>query len=197
MKNIFSWVFALVVLVALFSTSCSSSETYADKLKEERKQIDRFLSAQGIEVLSTYPTDSIFKKNQFFRDPETGVYINVINPGNGTRASAKDLADVYFRFYETATLPTDKSTIDKTNGDASGSQPVSFIYGNTNSYTSTSTLNYYCYIYLSPGVTVPLKYVGEGAIVSLIVPFAQGSYYQSLSYQAIYYGRLKYEKIDN
>ena len=196
MKNIFSWVLGLVVVV-LATTSCSSSETYADKLKEERKQIDRFLSAQGFEVLSSYPADSVFKENQFFRDPDTGVYINVIDSGNGKRASATDLADVYFRFYDTATLPVDNSTIDKTNGDAGGSQPVSFIYGNSNSYTSTNTSSYYNYIYLSPGVTVPLKYVGEGAVVRLIVPFAQGSYYQSLSYQAIYYGRLKYEKINN
>lgn len=196
MRNIFSWVFALVV-VALLSTSCSSSETYADKLKEEKKQINRFLSAQGIEVLSSYPETGVFKENQFFRDPDTGVYINVVDSGNGKRASSTDLADVYFRFYDTATLPVDDSSIDKTNGDADGLQPISFIYGNTNSYTSTSTSSYYSYIYLSPGVTVPLKYVGEGAIVRLIVPFAQGSYYQSLSYQAIYYGRLKYVTIDN
>lgn len=196
MKNIFSLFFCFAAIL-LFSTSCSSSETYADKLKEERKQIDRFLSAQGIEVLSTYPSDKVFKENQFFRDPDTGVYINVVDSGNGKMASATDLADVYFRFYDTATLPIDKSTIDKTNGDASGSQPVFFIYGNTNSYTSTNTSDYYNYIYLSPGVTVPLKYVGEGAIVRLIVPFAQGSYYQSLSYQAISYGRIKYEKIIN
>lgn len=196
MKNI-SKLFVLILTLSFIASGCSKSETYADKLKNERKNINRLLSDKGIDVISSYPSNGVFAENQYFRDPATGVYIHVIDSGNGNRASADDMASVYFRFWDTATLPIDKSTIESTNDNASGLQPVSFTYGNTNSYMTQSTTDYYSYVYMSPGITVPLKYVGEGAIVSLIVPFTQGSGYQNTAYQAIYYARLKYTRIIN
>lgn len=190
-------LFLLIFTLCITAMSCSKSETYADKVKDERKNINRLLSSKGIDVITTYPSDGVFAENQYFRDPSTGVYFHVIDSGNGNRASESDMASVYFRFWDTATLPIDKSTIESTNDNALGLQPVSFTYGNTNSYMIQTNSDYYGYVYMSPGVTVPLKYVGEGAIVSLIVPFTQGSGYQNLAYQAIYYGRLKYTRIIN
>lgn len=196
MRNIFNWVL-FVVAMGMLTTSCSSSETYADKLKSERKNINAFLGEKEIELLDTYPENGVFKENQYFRDPDTGVYINVVDSGNGNRAKTDQMAQVYFRFWDTATLPVASSTISTSLEDQPGVQPVSFTYGNSNSYINSNQNDYFSYIYLSPGVTVPLKYVGEGAVVKLIVPFAQGSTYQNLAYQAMYYGRLKYTKIIN
>ena len=182
--------FGLFILVCVSFGACSKSETYADKVKAERKNIKRFLNERNIVVLDNYPSDSVFKENEFYLDP-SGVYINVIDSGNGKRAGVNNRAEVSYRFWDTSVLPV---TDTITNNDAV--QPLSFTYGRVGTY-QTQVTGSYGYAYLSTGVTIPLKYVGENAVVRLIIPFAQGSTYQNQAYCAIYYGKLKYTNIVN
>lgn len=174
--------------------ACSSSETYADKLKNERKNISRFINEHDIVVLNSYPASGVFKENEFFRDPLTGVYINVIDSGNGNRADASKRSEVNVRFWDAMTLPAADS--DTISNNVPGLQPISFTYGIVATYANanSSTLDYY---YLSSGITAPLQYVGENARVRLIVPFATGSNYQLAAFKAIYYTQLQYTRIVN
>lgn len=183
----------IIGLCAVFA-ACSNSETYADKLKSERKNINRFINENNIVVLNSYPASGVFKDNEFFRDPLTGVYINVIDSGNGNRASVANRSEVNVRFWDAMSLPTASS--DTVGNNISGYQPISFTYGITATYsnTNTSTLDYY---YLSTGITAPLQFVGENARVRLIVPFASGSTYQKAAFKAIYYTQLQYTRIVN
>lgn len=193
MKKTLGLICFIIGLCVAFA-ACSSSETYADKLKNERKNISRFINEHNIVVLSQYPASGVFKENEYFRDPLTGVYINVIDSGNGNRASVNNRSEVNVRFWDAMTLPTADS--DTVGNNIAGLQPISFTYGITATYSSanTNSLEYY---YLSTGITAPLQYVGENARVRLIVPFANGSNFQLAAFKAIYYTQLQYTRIIN
>lgn len=196
MKKIVSGFCLLIGLCIVFS-ACSKSETYADKVKKERKIINRFISENNIKLIYSYPKDHKFAENEFYVDI-TGIYINVVDSGNGKHADASNFAEVNYRFWDTKILYTGSAasdTITATN-DLDGQQPLTFEYGRDETYQSTNT-NSYAYSYLSPGVVAPLKYVGENAIVRIIVPFTVGSTYQMQAYLPMYYGKLKYTKIVN
>ncbi len=193
MRKVLGLICFIIGLCVVFA-ACSSSETYADKLKNERKNISRFINEHNIVVLNQYPASGVFEENEYFRDPLTGVYINVIDSGNGNRASAANRSEVNVRFWDAMKLPTADS--DTISNNVAGLQPISFTYGITATYsnTNTSSLDYY---YLSSGITAPLQYVGENARVRLIVPFSTGSNYQLAAFQAIYYTQLQYTRIIN
>lgn len=195
MKKIVSGFCLLIGLCIAFS-ACSKSETYADKVKKERKIINRFISENNIKLLYSYPKNHKFAENEFYVDI-SGVYINVVDSGNGKRANASNFAEVSYRFWDTKVLYTGSKadTLVVTN-DVGGQQPVTFEYGRETTYQSANSESY-AYSYLSPGVVAPLKYVGENAIVRLIVPFTAGSTYQMQTYLPIYYGKVKYTKIVN
>lgn len=192
MRKVLGLICFIIGLCVAFG-ACSSSETYADKLKNERKNISRFINEQNIIVLSEYPASGVFKKNEFFRDPETGVYLNVIDSGNGKRATAAQRSLISVRSSNTLILPSDTIT---GNDIITGSQPIGFTYGITITYKSTNEYSI-DYALLSPGLAIPLKYVGEDARVSLIVPFAHGSTYQTALFKAMYYPQIHYTRIIN
>lgn len=193
MRKVLGLICFIIGLCVVFA-ACSSSETYADKLKNERKNISRFINEHNIVVLNQYPASGVFKENEYFRDPLTGVYINVIDSGNGNRASASKRSEVNVRFDGAMTLPTADS--DTTSNNVAGMQPISFTYGIVATY-SNSNQGFPEYYYLSTGITAPLQYVGENARVRLIVPFASGSTYQVAIFRAMYYTQLHYTRIVN
>lgn len=188
----------LIVGLCIAFGACSNSDTYADKLKRERKNISRFINENNIVILKEYPKSGVFKENEFFVDPVSGVYINVVDSGNGKRAiqatSVETLnSQVTVRFNDAMTLPAADS--DTVSNNLPGLQPISFIYGQTTTYTAVSSSNTMDYIYLSSGIVAPLQYVGEKAKVRLIVPFASGSSYQAAAYLPMYYKELQYTHI--
>ncbi|SHE40618.1 DUF4827 family protein [Dysgonomonas macrotermitis] len=186
----------LFVCIMVLFASCDNGDSYADRLNRERKNIKSFINAHDIEVLYTYPESGVFKSNQYYYDSSTGVYINVIDSGNGKRANASNRSVVNVRFWDAMSLPTADSDTITYNPD--GVQPIEFLYGVSSTYTSSSTDSYLGTIqsyYMSSGMAVPLQHVGEKAIVSLIVPFNSGSYVQQSGYYAIFFTRLQYTKI--
>ncbi|QIK53749.1 DUF4827 domain-containing protein [Dysgonomonas sp. HDW5B] len=193
MRKVLGLICFIIGLCVVFA-ACSSSETYADKLKNERKNISRFINEHNIVVLNQYPASGVFKENEYFRDPLTGVYINVIDSGNGNRASSSKRSEVNVRFWDAMTLPTADS--DTISNNVAGLQPISLTYGIVATYSSSNT-NSLDYYYLSTGITAPLQYVGENARVRLIVPFATGSTYQLAAFKAMYYTQLQYTRIVN
>ena len=53
---------SLIGLVAIgILSSCNKSRTYAQRLGDERKAIERFMDKNNLKVLNEYPQDSIFK----------------------------------------------------------------------------------------------------------------------------------------
>jgi len=192
MKKVKS-LFFIIACVGFLFAACSDDESYADYVNKEKDRIKDFIKEHNIVVRSDYPSDGVFKENEFYQDP-SGVYINVVDSGNGKRAAYR--ADVYYRFSGAMTLPAaDADTINLSDLSA---QPLKFQYGITTSYISSNTSNP-AYWYLSPRIVQPLRYVGEGAVVRLIIPFRdyQGSSAQNQYYMTYYFDRVEYTSIIN
>lgn len=182
-----------LTLLVLFA-ACDDDVSYAERVETERKRIKEFISEQNIEVLDTYPSSGVFKANQYYLD-DTGVYINVVDSGNGKRAAYR--GEVYFRFGEVMSLPLSESDTLKAWESNPGLQPLSFKYGIVSTYSDYYNTSSMPYFYLSEGVTIPLKYVGENALVNIIVPFKIGSVSQTSYYTTLFYKNLRYSTIIN
>ena len=82
-------------------------------------------------------------------------------------------------------------------------EPVKFIYGNIYNATVNTEENNPAYIILSEGVESALKYVGENAVVRMIIPSLfkdnigaikqTGSQYQSINFTPMYYEEIRFE----
>lgn len=171
--------FYLIALLGLFSAyfSCDNTETYAEKLKKQDKAIDRFIKSEGITVLDEYPSDSVFAEKEFVKLP-SGIYMNVIDSGNGTRA--KKGQSVYVRFRDLIYFST--SDTIKYSNMRPGLQPSTIEYQQN-----------YANIDACEGFGIPLESVGDGAKVKLIIPGKFGLQADQQNITPVYYGFLKYQ----
>lgn len=183
----------LILTSFSFMISCDDTETYADKLEKEEKAINRIKKDSGFVILKEYPQNGVFESNEFYQDPKVGVYINVIDSGNGNRAVENStFVDARYKsgyfFAENDTLEYENMSMGNA-GDL-----ISFQYGKASSYISASSnygfSNYYV---KSLGMATALNYVGENAVVKLIIPFSCGSYFQQYyAYTPMYIGEVKF-----
>ncbi|MDH6309774.1 hypothetical protein M2451_002042 [Dysgonomonas sp. PFB1-18] len=192
MKKIISFIFAMMAFAIVF-TACGG-ETYADKLKKEEKAINRFIDAQDIKVLRTYPDKHKFADNEFFLDESTGVYFQVVDSGGKDKPSKTDpKTDIYLR-YDTIYDLLDNEVI--ANPNYSGIY-MTFKYGDPGTYSSkdySSTYTSQMYYFMSPACVIPLEYgLGKNATVRLIIPFASGSTVQMSTYTPYFYSLLRYD----
>ena len=75
----------LIMCTAIMVVSCDKTKSYTDMLKAQEKAIDRLRADSGLVFLEEFPTDSIFKENEFV-ELDNGVYLNIVNKGNSERA---------------------------------------------------------------------------------------------------------------
>jgi hypothetical protein len=160
--------------------------------RDEQRAIDRLIATEGFEILNKYPADGVFGEKQFVA-LDNGVYLNVIDSGNGNRA----------KLYSTTILMrcSGRFIFDADTGSFSlftnSNLPIEFIYGYASNVISqaSSSLSYSAeWYFLSLGVQSVLEYVGENAEVKLIVPFEHGSSYQTTNDLGapLYYDRIKF-----
>jgi hypothetical protein len=185
MRKIFFFTLFIVLWFVVFS-SCDNTKTAQEYLREEKKAIERYIDRNGIAVvtdyLSAFETGTTgFTSNKYFRTNE-GLYIHVIDSGNGKRAKPL-LNEVMVRFnyyFEIKTYvggDTTKYSLPYTQF------PIEFKYG-TGIYNS----------YACTGLAIPLSYMGENAIIDLIVPSSLGTQSDNTSYRPIFYKNLRYTK---
>lgn len=182
--------FLMILCVALIATSCNKTKSYTEYLKAERKAIDRLIEREGIKVIKDYPSDGVFKENEFVK-LENDVYMNVIDSGNGERATYGKTR-VFCRFTAHGVLNGDSLLVDNLSSEYNGvwGFPTEFIFGATTS--SSEYVDYVPDFFVGEGLNTPLYHVGNGATVRLIVPFKRmGTTFQS-SYRPIYFSKVKY-----
>jgi len=188
--------FALIsISICLFMFSCDNGETYADKLKKEKKAIKRIVNDSNFVFMKDYPENGIFKSNEFFLDPNSGVYMQVIDSGNGRRAQTTSPATIVNVRYQNAYSLYSTDSIHHSNMTAATLYDViNFTYGDQSTYTGTYSSGSITsdYRFKSLGVVAPLRYVGDSAIVKLIIPFSCGSTLQQQTYDPVYIGYLMY-----
>lgn len=87
MKRI-SYLFFLIFLASLFASSCSSTPTYAQLLDDEQALIHGFVVRNNIQLVSTFPADSIWMKNgkEIYAETSSGLYFHMVNYGDSLKS---------------------------------------------------------------------------------------------------------------
>ena len=183
MKKIISFVFSLIAITILVS-SCNDQKTAQELIQEEKKAIQRFVSKNNIITLSSYPEDGVFAENEYYRNPD-GLFIHVVDSGNGKRATPYK-HEICVRFDGVQWFKSD--TLSYSSFDANRNEPYVFTYGISGSYANDyNTL-------ACPGWEIPLAFVGEYAVVNLIVPSNLGSVSDQSYYRPVFFKGLKYTR---
>lgn len=176
----FQAIFILLSTLLLIASSCKDQKTYADRLKDESKAIDLFILKNDFSILESFPKNGIFNQDDFYKDPETGVYYNIVDYGDTTK-NLQIAEKVYPRFSGVYFMVDDSVKFS----NLTSTMPFEMkFYGPVNS----SSKNYYTI----PGMAVPLTRVGHNGVVKLIVPFNMGSANDRQQYQPTYYDYVKY-----
>lgn len=158
---------ACILLLCFGGGACNKSKTYAELVKDERKAIKKYIANNGIEVLNTFPADSVFGPNQYYLD-EKGLYIHIEDFGE--RRLVREGEDVLIWFTKYGPLPDE----DQNSTNMSDVKPDEFTYqGN---YTAAR----YAW-------TRPLKYVGNGGKVKIIAPHTTGNTNDQTNVEAFAY----------
>jgi hypothetical protein len=182
----------------MFTVSCNKTKTYEELKRDEKKVIQRMINEKNITVLSEYPSDGVFGEKEFV-ELSNGIYLHVVDSGNGNRAVLGQ-TDVLVRvsgdYYYKDSLMTFNTFVNE-------GYPFEFKYGNAYSVVmSNATSDNYYYYYFGSGIESVLSYVGEGAVVKMIVPgyseinsYPAGSTFQSANtneYIPLYYDRVRF-----
>ena len=192
------------VLNLIFTISCNDTPTYEEMKADENKIIKRIISDKNIKVLSEYPKDGVFGENEFVQ-LNTGIYLNVVDSGNGNRAiyGSTDLLVRVSGEYYSKIMGSSKDTAYSFNTFSNNWYPFEFRFGNAYNVVQEHSYSGDLYtLYFSLGLESILSYVGDSAVVKLIVPGysevngASGSSTMQNSenyrYIPIYYDRVRY-----
>ena len=182
MRNTGFFLVALIAIAAVW-TGCNKTKTYAEKLKDEKKAIERYIDKNNIKVLKKMPTDSVFASNEFLKTEE-GLYLNVINwryfPENNDSIKADDEVAVRAKWiHEFMT-----KDIDLYNWNAN--YPYIFIYSPGRIEGGDWPLAW----------DIALKYVNNYALVKMIIPSVIGSkkyreYVEPIYFDSLWFKRLQ------
>ena len=159
----------LIMCTAIMVVSCDKTKSYTDMLKAQEKAIDRLRA-----------------------ELDNGVYLNIVNKGNSERAVLGQTAIrsrfIARMFMENSSMRT--GTVDLLGPNSNGTHPVEFRYGY---YTSLNPDYSYTWdMFICEGLGAGLPYVGDSAVVKLIVPFKlMSSDFQS-SGTPVFFEKVKY-----
>lgn len=157
-----SMAIAIPALLTLFS--CEDGKSYSDLLREEEIATNWYMAQQKIEI--AVPEDSVLQYGPdapFYKLDEDGfVYLQVINPGEDTRAQKGD--EVYFRFMRKNLKYMYQGSETKWEGNADNMASTlgatSFIYDDM---LVGSSMTY------GAGIQWPLKFVGYNSEVNIVL----------------------------
>lgn len=195
-------IYALLALAAvLVFASCDDYETYGEKKEREREAIDEFIGKEKIDVIDenrfhAQGDSTSVEKNQFVYLDNSGVYMQIVRKGCGTKLEENKQINVLCRYTEYnikdqamlsgnayASRNYDKMTVTRTGSTYTAAFDSGVMYS---TYGSS----------VPSGWLVPLSYINVGrqnrpddevAMVKLIVPHSQGQSYASQSVYPCYY----------
>jgi len=154
---LFSWL--IITFIFFHSCSKNNEDIKADDLSTEKAIIQHFIKLQGIVVLDDYPKNQNFGENEYYL-ADKGLYFQVIDSGNGIRASMHSEVSVRLEYSINVNqyVKGNNDTIRITNSQF----PYIFAYGLKNSYEYSNSV--------CEGFSIPLDYVSERATINLIIP---------------------------
>ncbi len=209
MKRLVYFFLSVFILGSAFY-SCDNSKTYAEKLADERKAIERYVKEHNIKVISEeeFLKDTVtdLSKNEYVYF-DNGVYMQIVDRGSEEVADTfRNGEMILVRFVEMFLESGDTTRVS--NWDSSfNPYPEEFrfmkssttIQGlfmtdglNFNNNTSTMATEYGTAV--PNGWLVPLQYVRNKAHVKIIVPSKMGHAVSSQYVYPYFYDIRKYER---
>lgn len=184
------YLFLLIVISSVALISCQKRQpSYAERLKDEIKIIDKFIIQNGIKVLDEFPEDSTFESNEFYKDPLTGVYINIIDKGGDRKAKYGE--EIYIRFDGYRIISAENDTV--TYSTMQAENPSALVYRGVVTLENKDAL----YSSTTPAWVVPLSFIGHLGRAKMIVPFNMGAQAERLNYHTTYYDLVTYNFEDH
>ena len=209
-------LFIIIAFAAVLS-SCNDYETYGDKKDKERNAIAKFISDSSIVVISEdqfnqqgYTTN--LTRNEFVKLDKSGVYMQIVREGCGTKLQDGESTRLVCRFSEFDILDDTTTVCNNDPGlSYNGKSVVAIpdiiqVSRSSGSFTASFESGIMYSVYGSSSVPsgwlVPLSYVKVGrpqsfseecAKVRLIVPHSQGHATASSNVIPCYY-ELTYQR---
>ena len=174
-----------LIIISCISFSCKQQKSLQELLQEERKAIDRFITMNDLVILKDYPQDGVFKEKEYYRTTE-GLFFHVVDSGNGTRAQLLNDVTVRFEYCQYIKDVVQGSATVIT--DPYSRNPISFVYGIPQTYSAS--------LYLCQAWVIPLMYVGEEAIVDMIIPSSLGASSDNSYISPVFYKNLRYTRFN-
>ncbi|MFZ4726444.1 MAG: DUF4827 family protein [Paludibacter sp.] len=128
MKRI-SYLFFLSIVITILFGSCNDTQTYAELLKSEKALIADYITRNNINVLSEFPKDSIFAKNEFVLT-QSGLYFQLVKRGVSPDSLNLELSNKVIPRYIQYTLSASPDSISNWS-TIDFPYPSTFIYGNS------------------------------------------------------------------
>ena len=195
-------IFIFMAIAAVLS-SCNDYETYGDKKEKERNAISKFIADSSIVVIS----EDQFKqqnmttnlaRNEFVKFDKSGVYMQIVREGCGTKIQDKESTYLVCRYSEFNLLTDTLQSRNNTSAYAAMPDVLQVAHSSatfTASFTSGVMFTYYGGT-VPAGWLVPLNYIKVGrpqsdtddvSKVRLIVPHSQGHATASSNVVPFYY----------
>ena len=184
MRNKILGIISIAIIFCMFF-SCNEGKSLQELLQEERKAIDRFIAMNDFVILKDYPKDGVFKYNEYFKTND-GLFLQVVDSGNGKRVELRNDVSVRFDYYQ---YVKEYAQGDTVKNYLPFYDPFSFVYGIPQTYSSYYSLVCQAWV-------IPLEYVGEEAVLNLIVPSSIGSYSDNNSIIPVFYKNLRYTRFN-
>lgn len=179
---------AAVAMAAIGISSCSDTKSYADRLNDENKAINLYLS--NYRVIDEVPADTVFETGPeapFYRLDEDGnVFMQVLRTGDRVNNRVVDDQLIYFRFtrYNLTYYYNYNELVGEGNATDMDYAATSFRFNNT---TLSSSTQY------GSGIQLPLNYLGIDCDVNLIVK-SQYGFTSEMSQVSPYLYNIRYFK---
>ncbi|MCC8186817.1 MAG: DUF4827 domain-containing protein [Bacteroides sp.] len=205
MKKLIFFLLSFCILGSVFY-SCDNSKTYAEKLADERKAINKYIADHNIKVI---PEEEFLKdtvtdvsKNEYVYF-DTGVYMQIVDRGTEEVTDTFRNNDIVLARYVEYSIMTGDTIIDITDTHY-GSYPEGFRLVRSGSsisglflltepgvYPTLSELYYYAYGYSITGVMngwlQSIQFLRDKSHVKLIIPSKMGHTYSSAAVYPYYY----------
>ena len=200
----------LVAVVSCITFSCKEGKSLQELLQEEIKAIDKFIAMNDLVILKEYPKDGVFGEKEYFRTND-GLFFQVVDSGNGNRVKLANDVSVRYDYYQLIknAAQGDITEYDfpcfySTNTNCynysycaslcphtyhSPGQPYSFVYGFRHTYSLS-------YSPVCQAWVIPLSYVGEEAVLNLIIPSSLGASDHNSSIIPVFYKNLRYTRFN-
>ncbi|MCE2616204.1 MAG: DUF4827 domain-containing protein [Phocaeicola sp.] len=182
-----AFLLVAAVIVGQAFTACRHTKTYAERKKDEREAINRFIDKNNITVISeedycAHDTMTDVLKNEFVLFKESGIYMQVINRG-GKEYLKDGRHEIIFRFNMSRIYENGTDSLWNTNLQGTPDPDVMTVTKSGTTYSGTFSrgelMNAWGESAVPTGLLSPFKYLkvgrlmGERGKVRLIVPHSE------------------------